>query len=307
MDKFFTIAFPVYNRTDYFRTALDSAVNQTVKCSILVIDNNSPHDKFREIVDSYANKRIKYIKTDSTVPQDENFNNCIRYCETPWLTILHDDDTLHCQYVELIEKIHQKHSGLSEIAVKCHVAIEEWANVNTKRDFTDDLVEILEPYFYFNILSAFPGVAINKEQALKIGGFNVDLHPIGDNDFWYRMSKQGKALLVNQEFAYYRVSPSQSTNRLMEAMINEIYLYRLNLIKQGKFNTFLTRMALERSRLTNIAYFKRMYSGANMPPKLHHANRMRFASLFFKIPGSRRLVNIHTNRICTRPVTESKV
>ena len=100
-----TIALPVYKRTDYIRKALDSAINQTVKCSILLIDNNSPHDEFKEILDSYNYPHVKYVRTDETVPQDENFNNCFRYAETPWVSILHDDDMLHCQFVEFTEKI----------------------------------------------------------------------------------------------------------------------------------------------------------------------------------------------------------
>ncbi len=92
-----TIALPVYKRTDYIRKALDSAINQTVPCSILLIDNNSPHNEFKTIIDSYKNVDIKYVKTDKTVPQDENFNNCFRFAETPWVTVLHDDDMLHCQ------------------------------------------------------------------------------------------------------------------------------------------------------------------------------------------------------------------
>src|SRR6056297_2582685 len=109
MKDVITIALPVYNRTDYVKTALDSAVNQTVECSILLIDNNSPHDDFKKIVDSYKNANIKYVKTEETVPQDENFNNCFRYAETPWVTVLHDDDALHCQYVEFSEKIFKKY------------------------------------------------------------------------------------------------------------------------------------------------------------------------------------------------------
>ena len=46
-----TIAFPVYNRTDYFKQALESVLNQTVKCRVLVVDNNSPHDDFKKIIE----------------------------------------------------------------------------------------------------------------------------------------------------------------------------------------------------------------------------------------------------------------
>ena len=49
----FTIALPVYKRTDYIRQALESAINQTVKCTFLLIDNNSPHNDFKDILDSY--------------------------------------------------------------------------------------------------------------------------------------------------------------------------------------------------------------------------------------------------------------
>jgi glycosyltransferase involved in cell wall biosynthesis len=297
MQDIFTIAFPVYNRTDYFKTALDSAVNQTVRCRILVIDNNSPHDDFKKIIDEYNNPLIKYIKTDETVHQDENFNNCIRYCETPWLTILHDDDTLHCQYVELTEKLINENGDLGGFAVGCNVGPEEWQGIHDKIEFTKDIRQVKEPYFYFSNLSAFPGVAFKKEIADKLGGFNVDLHPIGDNDFWFRLAMESKVMLVNQELAYYRVSPSQSTNKLMDAMINEVYKYRLDLIKKGKYNTLLTRLALEESRLNNIKYFYRNYNDVQMPPKLYNRGWMRFAKLFFMIPFTTGIVYRFRDRI----------
>jgi glycosyltransferase involved in cell wall biosynthesis len=290
MQDQYTITFPVYNRTDFFRTALDSAVNQTVKCRILVIDNHSPHDDFKHIVESYNNPLIKYIKTSETVPQDENFNNCIRYCETPWLTILHDDDTLHCQYVELAQKLITEHSDLGGFAVDCQVGAEEWQGIHEKVVFTEDIKIVAEPYFYFSNLSAFPGVTFCRDIALSLGGFNVDLHPIGDNDFWYRLAKASKVLLVNQKFAYYRVSPSQSTNRLMEAMINEVYKYRLNLIRNGRHNNILTRLALEESRLSNIRYFYSMYDEVQMPPKHYARGWMIFAKIFFFFPGTLKLI-----------------
>ena len=38
MQDILTIAIPVYKRTDYIRSALNSAVNQSVKCRIILID-----------------------------------------------------------------------------------------------------------------------------------------------------------------------------------------------------------------------------------------------------------------------------
>jgi glycosyltransferase involved in cell wall biosynthesis len=297
MNDLYTIALPVYKRTDYIRTALDSAVNQTVKCRILLIDNNSPHDEFRQIVESYHNPLMKYIKTDETVHQDENFNNCFRYCETPWLTILHDDDTLHCQYVAMAGKLIKEHPGMGGFAVNCMVSADEWTGITEKVPFTDDIKQVTEPFFYFSNLSAFPGVTINRDIALKLGGFNVNLHPIADNDLWFRLAMHSPVYLVNQQLAYYRVSPAQSTNRLMDAMINEVYKYRLRLIKNGKLNNLLTRLALEESRLNNITYFYRMYNDVQMPPKLYSKGWMRFTKLILTFPGVRGFIYRYRNRI----------
>jgi glycosyltransferase involved in cell wall biosynthesis len=297
MQDLYTIAFPVYKRTDFIRTALDSAVNQTVKCRILLIDNNSPHDDFKQIVDSYKNPLIKYIKTSETVHQDENFNNCFRYTETPWLTILHDDDTLHCQYVEFAQKLINNYPDLGGFAVDCMVGEEEWQGIHDKVELTNDIKRVGEPFFYFSNLSAFPGVTIKREIALKLKGFHVDLHPIADNDLWYRFARDSKVLLVNQKLAYYRVSPAQSTNRLMEAMINDVYKYRLNLIKKGRHNNLITRLALEESRLNNIAYFYSMYNDVQMPPKLFNRGWMRMAKILIALPKVRGFLNRYRNKI----------
>jgi glycosyltransferase involved in cell wall biosynthesis len=277
MENIFTIALPVYKRTDYIRKALDSAVNQTVKCRILLIDNNSPHDDFRKIVDSYNNPLIRYIKTAETVPQDENFNNCIRYCETPWLTILHDDDMLHCQYVEMARKIITRWGNkIGGFAVSCHVGEQEWQEINQVKTLTDDIRLVRESYFYFSQLSPFVGVTIKKQLAQQLNGFNVSLHPIADFDFWYRMSTNSNMLFVKQELAYYRISPNQSTNNLIDAMINNVYSYRHNLIKQGDHNNWLTRLSLEASRINNINFFKSTYHNVIIPDTfLNHKKYMQ--------------------------------
>jgi glycosyltransferase involved in cell wall biosynthesis len=291
-----TIALPVFKRTDFIRKALDSAVNQTKECSILLIDNNSPHDEFKTITDSYKNADIKYVKTDKTVPQDENFNNCFRYAETPWVTVLHDDDMLHCQYVENSLKILERYGEtVGGIAYPSFVSEEEWVEVNNKRELTGD-IRIMNPeFFYFNHL-AFPGVLLKKDVALEIGGFNSDFHPIADFDFWYRYTTRMKMFYVNQVMSFYRISPSQSTNYLIDAMINNIYSYRLNLIETGRYNNFLSKLCLEHTRINNIKYFKDTYDSIEIPELLRE-KKFRRAKKIFKFRLSNKVVSLYKKRL----------
>lgn len=296
MKEKITIGLPVYKRTDYIRKALDSAVNQTQPCSILLIDNNSPHDDFKTIVDSYKNAHIKYVKTDKTVPQDENFNNCFRYAETPWVTVLHDDDMLHCQYVEYSMKIFERFGDdVGGIAYPSYVGEEEWDEISKTREMTADIRIMNPPFFYFRNIP-FPGVLVNKDVAMELGGFNSDLHPIADFDFWYRYTNRMKMFYVNQMMSFYRISPSQSTNHLIDAMINHVYQYRVREIENGKHNNYLCKLALEQARLNNIKYFKDTYDSVEIPELVNHKG-LRKAEKILKYSIPSKVVRRYANRI----------
>lgn len=300
MKDILTIAFPVYKRTEYFRKALESALNQTVKCRILVVDNNSPHDEFKSIIDSYNSPLIDYIKTSETVPQDENFNNCIRFTKTPWITILHDDDYLHCQYIELAQNILLKYGDkIGGFAVKNHVGAEEWTGASEAVTLTEKYTVVKPTYFYFKQLSPFPGVTFNRELGLKLNGFNVPLHPIADLDFWRKLSENSTMLYIDQELAYYRISPNQSTNRLIDDMINNVYKYRLNLIEKNKIkNNLVTRLGVEYVRITGIEFFVNQYPHINITTDYPNYRSLQITRSLMKLPLFQRFIDWYIRKLC---------
>jgi hypothetical protein len=173
---------------------------------------------------------------------------------------------LHCQFIEMTRNIFEKYKGkVGGISTLCHVSEEEWEGIHQIVALTDDIKRVKEPFFYFAQLTPFPGVVLDKDLSMKIGGFKSELHPIADFDFWYRYSTTANMLYVNQKMSYYRISPLQSTNRLIEAMINNVYQYRMDLIRAGKYNNFITKLALEQSRINNIEFFKKTYPGIPVP------------------------------------------
>lgn len=94
-----TIAIPVYERTDFFEEALKSALNQTIQCPILVMDNGSSHDWFKDICNQYPN-RVEYHKNASNIGMYPNWNLCFKNSKTPFVMLLGDDDVLDLNYVK---------------------------------------------------------------------------------------------------------------------------------------------------------------------------------------------------------------
>ena len=104
-----TIAMPVYERKEYFLEALDSAMNQTVKCEIIVVDNCSSHNYFEKIC---KEKGIRYYRNDENIGMAGNFSKCIKLSETEYVTTLQDDDKLSPIYVESFLQAKKLHPDL---------------------------------------------------------------------------------------------------------------------------------------------------------------------------------------------------
>ena len=104
-----TIAMPCYERTEFFLEALESALSQTVKCKVIVVDNGSSHDYFEKICNE---KGVTYFRNEKNIGLYANYNRCYDLSETEYVKILDDDDILSSEYVESFLKAIKMHPGI---------------------------------------------------------------------------------------------------------------------------------------------------------------------------------------------------
>jgi glycosyltransferase involved in cell wall biosynthesis len=57
-----TVLMPVYNGEEYLREAIESILNQTYSNFEFIIINDGSNDSSEEIILSYRDERIRYIK-----------------------------------------------------------------------------------------------------------------------------------------------------------------------------------------------------------------------------------------------------
>ncbi len=104
-----TIAMPCYERKEYFIAALESALNQTVKCPVIVVDNCSSHDYFEKIC---KEKGVAYFRNEKNIGLYANYNRSYNLSETDYVKILDDDDILSPVYVESFIKALKLHPDI---------------------------------------------------------------------------------------------------------------------------------------------------------------------------------------------------
>ena len=100
---------PVYERKDFFVQAIDSALNQTVKCRVIVSDNCSSHDFFEKVCQE---KGVEYFRNESNIGMAGNFAKGFERAQTPYVLNLQDDDQLDPTYVESFIKAHEEHPDI---------------------------------------------------------------------------------------------------------------------------------------------------------------------------------------------------
>ncbi|KAA5805704.1 glycosyltransferase family 2 protein [Thermoanaerobacterium thermosaccharolyticum] len=96
-----TVAIPTYNRAHYLKEAIESVLNQTYTDYELLVVDNASTDITEEVVKSFSDKRIKYIKNETNIGMVNNWNKCIDLAQGEYLIIFHDDDIMK---PELLEK-----------------------------------------------------------------------------------------------------------------------------------------------------------------------------------------------------------
>ena len=90
----FTIGIPVFNRLDFFKTALKSVLNQSFQNFEVVIVDDFSTDGTREYLKTLQDPRIKIFNNEYNVGIIPNWRHCIEKANGTWFKFLMSDDVM---------------------------------------------------------------------------------------------------------------------------------------------------------------------------------------------------------------------
>lgn len=220
-----TIALPVYERKDYFEKALESALNQTVGCNIIVVDNCSSHDFFRKVC---KKKNISYHRNEKNIGLFPNWNKCFELAESEYVMILGDDDILASTYVEAFLEAKDKYPDIdiffSDFILSNLDTGEEYSHKHTLPfGYMDSGAKILE--FGIKYKLGFPLItsSVKKE---KFTGYYAGFH--ASNDWLWIYSNAADLVFFGdpQKLCKYAVHTLQdSAKNKARCMLSCAYIY----------------------------------------------------------------------------------
>ena len=212
-----TVILTTYNRSHYLRFALEALLNQTYKEFDIIVINNGSTDNTEEVIKSYRDNRIKYIKYDTNGRIIKNFRVL---CNTKYLLLIHDDDIMEPTMVERELQIFETDKDEEVVAVACATKIINENNqiieVNRlQKTFPGESKDILfEKYDYHrmfcdtngeHVIITWPTIMYRKK-AFDALPFDVldGINKVGDICIILWLNEAGKMYLINDPLYCYR-------------------------------------------------------------------------------------------------------
>lgn len=95
-----SIVIPTRNRAHVLKTALASALRQTYEDLEIVVSDNYSTSDTKELVDSFKNTKIRYIRTNKALDMPNSWEFAFHHAKGEYITYLTDDSYLLASAIE---------------------------------------------------------------------------------------------------------------------------------------------------------------------------------------------------------------
>lgn len=184
----FSIVIAAYNQQDTLPDAIESALNQTKQCEVIVVNDGSP-DHSKEIAERYPVKVINQVNKGLASARNAGIMNM----SGDVFLALDSDDMLMDNCVERMEQVFSE-TGADVVApsMKCFGEANDTVIIMKEPTIDDFRVANRIPY----------ASAIKKECLLECGGYQPKMDSLGgweDYSLWFDLITRGKKIVGIQE------------------------------------------------------------------------------------------------------------
>ena len=107
-----SVIIPTYNRPEYLKQALASAIKQSYKNIEIIVSDNCSTEKTKAIVESFEDSRIRYWRQPENIGMFANQMHAFKMAQGKYLASLHDDDMWNEEFLAKLVPNLEEHPDL---------------------------------------------------------------------------------------------------------------------------------------------------------------------------------------------------
>lgn len=199
VDGLVSVIMPSWNTAQYISEAISSVISQTYTNWELIIVDDCSCDNTDEIVASFSESRIKYIKNNSNSGAALTRNRAIREARGEWIAFLDSDDVW--QKDKLEHQIAFMKTNNLTFSYHDYEKIDENSSPLNIYVTGPDVVTKRKMYNY-----GYPGCLTFMYSAKEIGLIQIaDIKKNNDYALLLKLCKKADCFLLKENLAQYRV------------------------------------------------------------------------------------------------------
>ncbi|MEA3435001.1 MAG: glycosyltransferase [Thermodesulfobacteriota bacterium] len=190
-----TVVIPVYNGERFIKQAIESVLNQTYPNFILKIFDNYSTDNTQEIVNSFDDHRIKYIRNGKNIGMLPNWKKALDSANTKYVAVLFADDFYKQNFLEKTVQAMENNQAIALVSGGHETYNEKNELMGIRKRKNIGIFSAKEYYKYIYTLREVPPpsetVLLNKV-VQNVGGYDIkNLNWIVDADLYLKISRTG--------------------------------------------------------------------------------------------------------------------
>lgn len=203
-----SVIMPAYNAEKYIGEAIDSILSQTFEDFEFIILNDCSKDRTEEIILSYGDPRIVYLKNEQNLGVAATLNKGLANAKGEYIARMDADD------ISLPERFEKQVTYLDandDIAVlgtnlEC---FNEYGTISTGWSVSEP--EQMKVDMFFSCGLAHPSVMMRTDVIRSLGGYDLAFNGLEDYELWCRVLENHKITTLPDILLRYRIHGSQVT------------------------------------------------------------------------------------------------
>lgn len=222
---FVSVITPTYNRAQMLReTAIPSILGQTYKYFEYIIVDNGSTDDTKSVVESFKDKRIRYIRHPKNKMIAVAYNSGLSAAKGELVAFLESDDKWLPEKLERQLEVFNKNNEVG--VVYCGMSVRLADGTVLRERHPRYRGNVFENCLERNVVYVPSVLMVRKSLLDKVGFFDSNFEPVSTYELIIRLAKITKFDFVDQILVHYLQHENNFSNQLDGDLLLQIKIHK---------------------------------------------------------------------------------
>ena len=218
-----SVIMPAYNAEKYIAQSMDSILGQSFRDFEFIVLNDCSKDRTEEIILSYGDPRIVYLKNEKNMGVAATLNKGLAVAKGEYIARMDADDISMPERLDMQVAYLDAHPDAAVVGTNLERFSE---GMPTEPRCFSAVPAQMKVDLLFSCGLAHPSVMMRRRAIEDVGGYDMEFEGLEDYELWCRTAEKYDVTVVPQMLFRYRVHPGQVTKNPSEK-----YLSRMRRLK----------------------------------------------------------------------------